>query len=54
MGIVLFASCSNDVKINGDFSDGGDMNVSLERIGLDNTSVPVDNQKWQVASLVLP
>ena len=29
MGIVLFDSCSNDVKINGDFSDGGDMNVSL-------------------------
>ena len=45
ISIVFLTSCSNDVKINGDFSDGGDMNVSLERIGLDNTSVPVDNQK---------
>ncbi|MBK9272296.1 MAG: TlpA family protein disulfide reductase [Saprospiraceae bacterium] len=38
-------ACQDGTCIQGHFSDAGEMNVSLERIGLDNTSVSVDNQK---------
>ncbi|MBK7231332.1 MAG: TlpA family protein disulfide reductase [Saprospiraceae bacterium] len=42
---LFFSSCQQGSRISGNFTDAGDMNTSLERIGLDNTSVSVDNQK---------
>lgn len=44
--LFLFA-CNQGVKLSGNFSDAGEMNASFERIGLDNTSIPLDNQKME-------
>lgn len=43
--LSLFTSCNNGVNIKGDFSDAADTMVKFDRIGLDNSSVPIDEKK---------
>ncbi len=42
-GFVL-GSCNRGTKIHGKISDGGNMSMTLEKVGLDNTSSVVANQ----------
>jgi peroxiredoxin len=44
---LAFCSCSQGNQISGNFTNGSNLSVSLERIGLDNTSVPIDKAEMK-------
>ena len=39
MSVAFLSACTNGFQIKGNFSDGGDLSVTLDRIGLDNSTV---------------
>jgi thiol-disulfide isomerase/thioredoxin len=41
---IGFTSCDNNVSVKGNISDGGNGKVQLDRIGLDNSAVSIDEQ----------
>ncbi len=45
MSVAFLSACTNGFQIKGNFSDGGDLSVTLDRIGLDNSTVLIDEQK---------
>lgn len=44
---LLLLSCNNKTTVSGNFSDAGDAMINLERIGLDNSSTPIENQQMK-------
>ena len=40
--LILLVSCNQGNQISGDLTNGTDLSISLDRIGLDNTSVSID------------
>lgn len=44
---ICMVSCDNKPSISGNFSDAGDTMVNLDRIGLDNSATPIDNQQMK-------
>jgi thiol-disulfide isomerase/thioredoxin len=45
--IFLFISCNSGNQISGNFTNASDLSISIERIGLDNSSVPVDRTEMK-------
>ncbi len=45
--LVILNSCTSSNEISGNFTNGPDISVQLERIGLDNTSTSLDKQEMK-------
>lgn len=44
---VIFTSCNPGNQITGDFKNAADLTISMDRIGLDNSSVPIDKTEMK-------
>ncbi len=44
---TIVLSCNNKTSVSGSFSDAGDSMITLDRIGLDNSSTPIESQQMK-------
>ncbi|MEO6189819.1 MAG: TlpA disulfide reductase family protein [Saprospiraceae bacterium] len=46
ISLIVF-SCNDKTTVSGSFSDAGDAMINLDRIGLDNSATPIENQQMK-------
>ncbi len=47
ISILVLGSCNSGNEINGNFTNASDLSISLDRIGLDNSSVSIDKTEMK-------